>query len=87
MDGVDCRSLLYRRGLALVLVRRGRHHDRGDGVQEIAEGEAANLASLIAETPALVVQAGPPEHFHAPGAALVGRRGGDDALRIEILRL
>jgi len=53
----------------------------------MAEGEAANFASLIAKSATLLIDARPTEHLHPRGTALVGGRRRDDPFRIEILRL
>jgi hypothetical protein len=53
----------------------------------MTERKAANLASLVRKSPALLIEPRPTEDLHPTGAALVGCRRGDYAFWIEILSL
>lgn len=84
--GVDRARHLYRQGLTKLDLPRGRDEDGGNRLEEVAEGEAANPASLVAKSASLLVDAGSAQNLHPAGAALVGRRWGDDPFWVKILR-
>lgn len=85
VDRTPGHAVLYRHGLTRLLLGHGRDQDRGDRIQKVAESEAANPASLIVKPTTLLVHAGAAQYLHATGAALVGRRWGDDPFWIKIL--
>ena len=85
--GTDGMIFLTRQRLTGFRIVGDRGQDRADGVQEMTERKAANLASLVGKAPALLIESGPTEDLHPARAALVGSRRGNDAFWIEILSL
>jgi hypothetical protein len=87
MDG-GCRGLtLEGEGPLDLGLRAGRQHDRGDGLQKVAQGKPTNPAALIAKTAPVLVDPWTAEDLHPRGATLVGCRRRDDAFWIKILGL
>ena len=78
---------LHWRALAALRIGRRRDQDRHDRLQEVAECESANPASLIAKSPAMLVGPGAAQDLHPTRTTLVGGRRGDDPLWIKILSL
>src|SRR5262249_43919106 len=83
----DRAIVLPRHRLPRLGIVRGRGQDGTDGIQEVPQGEATDLAALVGEAPTLLVQPGPPQDLHPTGTTLVGCRRGDDAPWVKILRL
>ena len=79
--------LLTRQRLTGLRVVGNWGQNSADGIQEMTERKAANLASLVGKSPALLIEPGPSEDLHPTRAALVGGRRGDYAFWIEILSL
>jgi hypothetical protein len=81
-------ALLCRYGLAKLGLRGGRlDDDRRGQLEEIAERETANPASLIAKTPPVLVRAWASQDLHPRRTALARSRWGDDPFWIKILGL
>jgi hypothetical protein len=85
--GTDRLILLTRQRLTGLRVVGDWGQNSADGIQEMTERKAANLASLVGKSPALLIEPGPTENLHPTRAALVGGGRGYYAFWIEILSL